>query len=359
LFVQNQDEAGLWGGIVGGIANAIVIILMNLLWKIVATKLTDWENHRTHSEYENNLIFKIFLFYFVNSYLCLYYIAFFKNGFQFFDSQSSDLLDACKSSLGNNGYVVRSFNIISGGCVDELTLQLITILATNITIGQAREVAIPWLLGKLQLLFLAKKMHLEVAQKKALPPWEKEGKKPLFPGTFDEYSEMIIQYGYITLFAAAFPLAPLLAVVNNIVEIRTDAFKLLTAHSRPRYQGAQNIGTWFQILEVLGVLAVITNCLLIGFSFNSVYGVILAGATGASSKYIVFWTFAVVVGLEHFVLLVKFLISVLVPDMPGWIQKQLAKEDYIKQQTLRKLKGVKLGSWKEVVHEKDELGEEV
>jgi len=65
LFVQNR--VSLFGAIVGGVVNAIVIIVMNLLWKIVATKLTDWENHRTHSEYENNLIFKIFLFYFVNS----------------------------------------------------------------------------------------------------------------------------------------------------------------------------------------------------------------------------------------------------------------------------------------------------
>jgi hypothetical protein len=357
LFVQNR--VSLFGAIVGGIVNAIVIIVMNLVWKIVATKLTDWENHRTHSEYENNLIFKIFLFYFVNSYICLYYIAFFKNGFHFFNSGSKDLEDGCKSNLGNDGYATRSFNIISGGCVDELTLQLITILATNITIGQAREVAIPWLVGKLQIYFLAKKMHMEKSEEKLLPPWEKEGKKPLFPGTFDEYSEMIIQYGYITLFAAAFPLAPLLAVLNNVVEIRTDAFKLLTAHTRPRYQGAQNIGTWFQILEVLGVFAVITNCLLIGFSFNSVYGVVLQGATGASSKYIVFWVFAVVVGLEHFILFVKFLISILVPDVPGWIRKQVAKEDYIKQQTLKKLKGQKLGAWKEVVQEKDEIGEEV
>jgi len=333
---------------------------MNTVWKVVATKLTDWENHRTHTEYENNLIFKIFIFYFINSYICLYYIAFFKNGFRFFDSADPGLLDGCKSNLGNSGYTTRSFKIISGGCIDELTLQLITILATNITIGQAREVAIPWFMGRIQLFFYAKKMHLEAQQKKALPAYEKEAKKPLFPGTFDEYSEMVIQYGYITLFAAAFPLAPLLAVLNNVVEIRTDAFKLLTAHNRPRYQGAQNIGTWYQIMEVIGVMAVITNCLLIGFSFNSVYGAVLASATGASNKYIVFWTFAIIVGLEHLILFIKFMISILVPDVPGWIKKKVAKEDYIKDQTLRKLKGLKaLSEWKEVVQEKDDFGEEV
>jgi hypothetical protein len=36
--------------------------------------------------------------------------------------------------------------------VDELTIQLGTILAVNMFIGQAREVAFPWLIGKLQMM---------------------------------------------------------------------------------------------------------------------------------------------------------------------------------------------------------------
>ena len=40
----------------------------------------------------------------------------------------------------------------------------------------------------------------------------------------DEYLEMVIQYGFITLFVAAFPLAPLLALINNVFEIRLGNF---------------------------------------------------------------------------------------------------------------------------------------
>ena len=37
---------------------------------------------------------------------------------------------------------------------------------------------------------------------------------------FDEYLELVIQYGFVTMFSAAFPLAPLFALANNIMEVR-------------------------------------------------------------------------------------------------------------------------------------------
>ncbi len=55
-------------------------------------------------------------------------------------------------------------------------------------------------------------------------------------------SYVVIQFGFITLFAAAFPLAPLMALVNNLIEIRTDALKLLKSTNRAEYLGASGIG---------------------------------------------------------------------------------------------------------------------
>ena len=42
-----------------------------------------------------------------------------------------------------------------------------------------------------------------------------------------EYLEMVLQFGFITIFVAAFPLAPLFALLNNWVEIRLDAQKFV------------------------------------------------------------------------------------------------------------------------------------
>ena len=52
----------------------------------------------------------------------------------------------------------------------------------------------------------------------------------------------MIQFGFVTLFVSAFPLAPLFAFLNNIVEVRLDAYKFVTQVRRPIAARAQDIG---------------------------------------------------------------------------------------------------------------------
>lgn len=94
---------------------------------------------------------------------------------------------------------------------------------------------------------------------------------------FDEYLEMskllprislcssyitfilVIQYGFVTLFVAAFPLAPLFALLNNIGEIRLDAYKMVTQARRPLAERVEDIGAWFGILKIITYAAVVSN----------------------------------------------------------------------------------------------------
>lgn len=69
----------------------------------------------------------------------------------------------------------------------------------------------------------------------------------------------VIQFGFVTLFVAAFPLAPLFALLNNMIEVRLDAYKYITQLRRPLAIRAQDIGAWYGILKSLSVLAVISN----------------------------------------------------------------------------------------------------
>jgi len=168
--------------------------------------------------------------------------------------------------------------------------------------------------------------HITHAEETDLPKYERENQLNQHEGTFDEYSEMVIQYGYITLFAAAFPLAPLLAALNNVVELRSDTWKWLRTYNKPVYRGADDIGGWYTILEVIGVIAVITNCLLIAFSFPTLYKIF-------SDPYP---TLIVAVILEHGILVAKYLLALAVPDVPANIRTVLAKQYYIQQQIIKK-----------------------
>lgn len=69
----------------------------------------------------------------------------------------------------------------------------------------------------------------------------------------------MVQFGFITLFVASFPLAPLLALLNNILEIRVDAWKFTTQFRRPVASKARNIGAWQEILNAVAILSVVTN----------------------------------------------------------------------------------------------------
>lgn len=69
----------------------------------------------------------------------------------------------------------------------------------------------------------------------------------------------VIQYGFVTLFVAAFPLAPFFALINNIGEIRLDAYKMVTQARRPMAERVENIGAWYGILRIITYAAVVTN----------------------------------------------------------------------------------------------------
>ena len=57
-------------------------------------------------------------------------------------------------------------------------------------------------------------------------------------------SSLVLQYGFVTMFVAAFPLAPVCALINNIIEIRVDAYNKVHNSRRPVAERAEDIGAW-------------------------------------------------------------------------------------------------------------------
>ena len=58
-----------------------------------------------------------------------------------------------------------------------------------------------------------------------------------------------IQFGFVAIFAVAYPLGAAFALLNNVLELRFDGHVLLTMTRLPRYSDSENIGAWMSVLQ--------------------------------------------------------------------------------------------------------------
>ena len=149
-----------------------------------------------------------------------------------------------------------------------------------------------------------------------------------FEDTFNDFCDRVIQFGYIVLFAPAFSLAPSLAFINNVIEIRTAGFRFCSAFRRPVAEQQGGIGSWLGVLNILGFLAVLTNASMITFVGSQDAertGLVTTGFLDRTKYWNLWLTF---VSVEHAVLALRVLIMTVLPDTPAWISEAQSILDY-------------------------------
>ncbi|XP_053270925.1 anoctamin-2b [Pleuronectes platessa] len=238
------------------IINLVVILILDEIYGAVAVWLTELEIHKTETNFEERLILKAFLLKFMNAYAPIFYVAFFKGRFA--------------GRPGNYVYVFNDYRMeecAPGGCLIELCIQLsIIMLGKQLIQNNIFEIGIPKL--KKLVRALKNKGLAEEEREVERPPqqWNLDHALAPFEGLTPEYMEMIIQFGFVSLFVASFPLAPLFALLNNVIEIRLDAKKFITELRRPVAIRAKDIGIWYNILSGMGKFSVIINAFVISFT---------------------------------------------------------------------------------------------
>ncbi|XP_072629388.1 anoctamin-4 isoform X2 [Canis lupus baileyi] len=388
-LIRNNSQVATTGTAV--CINFCIIMLLNVLYEKVALLLTNLEQPRTESEWENSFTLKMFLFQFVNLNSSTFYIAFFLGRF-----------------TGHPGAYLRLINrwrleeCHPSGCLIDLCMQMGIIMVLKQTWNNFMELGYPLI----QNWWTRRKVRQERGpeRKISFPQWEKDyNLQPMNAyGLFDEYLEMILQFGFTTIFVAAFPLAPLLALLNNIIEIRLDAYKFVTQWRRPLASRAKDIGIWYGILEGIGILSVITNAFVIAITSDFIPRLVYAykygpcaGQGEAGQKCMVgyvnaslsvfrisdfenrsepesdgsefsgtplkycryrdyrdpphslvpygytlqFWhvlaaRLAFIIVFEHLVFCIKHLISYLIPDLPKDLRDRMRREKYLIQEMM-------------------------
>ncbi|XP_053316080.1 anoctamin-7 [Spea bombifrons] len=350
-------SASLIASITSSVLNLIIILMLSKVYKSLAQFLTQWEMHRTQTAYEDAFTVKVFIFEFVNYYSTPIYIAFLKGRF-----------------VGYPGHDITIFHIRNedcnpGGCLIELAQQMLIIMVGKQVLNNVKECVVPKLvLWWRSIGFNPDKKHEQDKES----PWERDYRLVTYEGLFDEYLEMVIQFGFITIFVAACPLAPLFALFNNWIEIRLDAQKFACEYRRPVAERAQGIGMWMSILEAITCIAVIANAFLVAFTSDflprtyykyktegHLTGYINFSLAEAPEIYVRnhspcryqalrdskgnltsdFWILlairlAFIIIFEHVVFFLGHLIDLLVPDVPESIEIKVKRERFLAKQAL-------------------------
>ncbi|CAL4060800.1 unnamed protein product, partial [Meganyctiphanes norvegica] len=144
---------------------------------------------------------------------------------------------------------------------------------------------------------------------------------------FDDYLEMFMQFGYVCLFSSAYPFAAAWALLNNLLELRCDAFKLCQIQQRPQVKRVSSIGVWQGAFSLLGSVGVATNCALLCICPRLRP---LAPNTTEMEWVLIF------VILEHIIHGLKIAISYIIPDKPLRVKQGLEKINYQSRLALTK-----------------------
>ncbi|XP_059916731.1 anoctamin-1-like isoform X2 [Gadus macrocephalus] len=238
------------------ILNLVVILILDEVYGAVARWLTVLEVPKTDKSFEQRLIFKTFILKFVNAFTPIIYIAFFRG--------------RLVGRPGSYLYVFESYRMeecAHGGCLMELCIQLsITMLGKQLIQNNLFEIGVPKIKKLIRYIRSKRQAFQEEERQKRLQRYEIDHFLEPFAGLTPEYMEMIIQFGFVTLFVASFPLAPLFALLNNIIEIRLDAKKFVGELQRPVAARAKDIGIWYNLLKGVAKVAVIINAFVISFT---------------------------------------------------------------------------------------------
>ncbi len=257
--LQAKANASPYASTIASILNSVQITVFNMIYQVVVEKLTEQENHRTDTMFEDSLISKVFVFQFVNSYASFFFLAFIATN-----------LEAEPAAKAEHPEYVGQCGATS--CMDPLAINVAIIFGTRLIVQNTLDILLPYIAFKSKMKTETNDLVKEdVNADDVLTPAEVDYMKAPFNPMTDVialYADTAVQFGFMTMFAVALPVACVATFINNYAKGKVQIWKVLEMHQRPIPVGAQDIGTWQSILTIIAVIAVATNAGIIVFTMD-------------------------------------------------------------------------------------------
>jgi len=310
-----------------------------------ASKLTDLENYETADAHENAMVQKIFVLNFITSYLPIFLTAFVYVPFAQIIVPHLDIFNLAVRPFAENEKQMTSPQVGFQINPDRLKKQVIYFTVTAQIVNFALEIVVPYV--KRVVFKKVKQVKAKQAAKRgggANTTADDHPEEATFLvrvrneaelGNYDvttDFREMIVQFGYLSLFSVVWPLTGVSFLINNWIELRGDALKIALETQRPVPWRADSIGPWLDSLGFLAWLGSLTSSALVYLFSGSSLG------PGGSPWDIKGWGLLLTIFFsEHIFIAVQLGVRLALSkiDSPG-LQKErserwLVRKQYIKE----------------------------
>ena len=218
ILIKKYPEQQTYIGILSALENTVLIAIMSNLYSMIANKLNDWQNYRKDFQRMNALAVKFILYDLINNFYPLFYIAFIKKA-TIFGKEA----EQCYGFGGNDS------------CLEEIEIQLYTTLSVNFGLNFL-EIGMPIFHQGARMIALKKKLEIKgikIGQSNednlsALSPHSIDHQMILdeYTEMVSEYSEILVDLGYLLLFGVVAPLVPFLVLLLVYTEKFFDSYKI-------------------------------------------------------------------------------------------------------------------------------------
>ena len=310
----------------------------------IATKLNDFENYETTEAYKSALTGKIFILNFVTSYFPVFLTAFVYVPFGSLIVPYLDVFHITARAFAEHEGQLKApesgFEVNPG----RLQKQVIYFAITAQIVNFFLETVVPYVKRKGFREYQSYKAE-QAAKKGGTDPGatlSDHGEESEFlsrvrnESELDEYDvdddlrEMVVQFGYLSLFSVVWPLVPVCYLINDWVELRSDAVKIAVEMQRPTPFRADGIGTWLDSLSFLAWLGSITTAAIVYLFEN--------GADGTPDSIHGWALLLTIFFSEHVYLIVRLVVRGVIAKMetPGMAKERgeryMVRKRYLQEQ---------------------------
>ncbi|KAG6026893.1 hypothetical protein E4U19_002349 [Claviceps sp. Clav32 group G5] len=296
-----------------------------------ASVLTHRENYDTVDAHKAALVQKQFVLNFMTSYMALLFTGFVYIPFgdillPFLDfwRHTAQTLTFSEKTLPTQQFRINPERISS---------QMFYCTVTAQVVNFATEVIVPY--AKQKAFAKAKELQSRQPEIKDEPEeaaFLKRVRDECALETYDvtdDYREMVMQFGYLSLFSVAWPMAACCFLINNWVELRSDGLKIAVSCKRPIPWRSDSIGPWLDALGFLSWLGSITSAAIVFLCSGA-----KNGNRGTASQITAWGCLLSVLLAEHFYLLMQQVVRMLMNKVESIGVQRERRERYLMKKRL-------------------------